>query len=35
MGTMTFGGRGRFAPIGNLGQEAVDELIKKAFDSRV
>ena len=35
MGTMTFGGRGRFAPIGNLGQEAVDELIKKAFDSGI
>ena len=35
LGTMTFGGRGRFAPIGNLGQEAVNELMKRSLDAGI
>ncbi len=35
MGTMTFGGKGRFAAIGNLGQAAVDELMKTAVDAGI
>ncbi len=35
LGTMTFGGRGRFAPIGNLGQEAVDDLMKRSLDAGI
>ncbi|HEY8918370.1 MAG TPA: aldo/keto reductase [Chitinophaga sp.] len=35
LGTMTFGGTGRFAPIGNLGQESVDGLMRTAIDAGV
>ena len=35
LGTMTYGGTGRFAPIGNLGQEAVDEQMKRAFEAGI
>ncbi len=35
LGTMTYGGTGRFASIGNLGQEAVDEQIKRAVDAGI
>ena len=35
LGTMTFGGRGRFAAIGNLGQEPVDALMKRAIDGGI
>ena len=32
LGTMTFGGKGRFQVIGNLGQEPVDQLMKRAMN---
>ena len=35
LGTMTFGGSGRFAAVGSLGQEAVDGLMKTALDAGV
>ena len=35
MGTMTFGGKGRFAPIGNLQQDAVDTLMKRALNAGI
>ncbi len=35
LGTMTYGGKGRFAPIGNLDQGAVDEQMKLAIDSGI
>jgi aryl-alcohol dehydrogenase-like predicted oxidoreductase len=35
LGTMTFGGKGYFAAIGNLGQETVDELLKKSLDAGI
>jgi aryl-alcohol dehydrogenase-like predicted oxidoreductase len=35
LGAMTFGGSGRFAAIGNLGQESVDGLVKAAWDAGV
>src|ERR1700761_8987366 len=35
LGTMTFGGKGRFQVIGNLGQAQVDELTKKAIDGGI
>lgn len=35
MGTMTFGGKGRFQVIGNLAQAPVDELMKKAIDGGI
>lgn len=35
MGTMTFGGRGMWEPIGRLGQEEVNQLIKTAFDNGI
>ncbi|SDF49869.1 Predicted oxidoreductase [Mucilaginibacter pineti] len=35
LGTMTFGGKGRFAAIGNLGQEPVDALMKRAIDGGI
>ncbi|MDP9040557.1 MAG: aldo/keto reductase, partial [Bacteroidota bacterium] len=34
-GTMTFGGKGRFKAIGTLGQEPVDELMKRAVDGGI
>src|ERR1700743_2651153 len=34
-GTMTFGGKGRFTMIGNLGQEPVDALMKRAIDGGI
>lgn len=34
-GTMTFGGKGMFSVIGNLGQQAADELIKQAVDGGI
>jgi aryl-alcohol dehydrogenase-like predicted oxidoreductase len=34
-GTMTFGGKGRFTVIGNLGQEPVDALMKRAIDGGI
>jgi aryl-alcohol dehydrogenase-like predicted oxidoreductase len=35
LGTMTFGGKGRFKAIGTLGQEAVDTLVKKSIDAGI
>lgn len=35
LGTMTFGGSGRFAAVGTLGQEAIDGLVKTALDAGV
>ena len=35
LGTMTFGGKGYFKPIGSLGQEIVDSLIRKAVDEGI
>ena len=35
LGTMTFGGKGRFAAIGNLGQSPVDELKKRAVEAGI
>lgn len=35
LGTMTFGGKGYFSAIGNLGQEPVDELLKKSIDAGI
>lgn len=35
LGTMTFGGKGYFKPIGSLGQEPVDALVKKAVDAGI
>jgi len=35
MGTMTFGGKGYFKPIGSLGQESVDSLMKRAIDGGI
>ena len=35
LGTMTYGGTGRFAAIGNLDQQAVDEQIKRAVEAGI
>jgi aryl-alcohol dehydrogenase-like predicted oxidoreductase len=35
LGTMTFGGKGRFQVIGNLAQGPVDELMKRAIDGGI
>lgn len=35
LGTMTYGGTGRFANIGQLGQQAVDEQLKRAADEGI
>jgi aryl-alcohol dehydrogenase-like predicted oxidoreductase len=35
LGTMTFGGKGRFKPIGSLGKEPVDNLIKRSIDAGI
>src|ERR1700749_2729285 len=35
LGTMTFGGKGRFTVIGTLGQAQVDQLVKKAIDGGI
>ena len=35
LGTMTFGGKGRFKAIGSLGQEPVDALMKKSIDEGI
>ena len=35
LGTMTFGGKGRFLVIGTLGQEQVDQLTKRAIDGGI
>jgi len=35
LGTMTFGGRGRFQPIGQLGQEEVDKLMKRSVEAGI
>jgi aryl-alcohol dehydrogenase-like predicted oxidoreductase len=35
LGTMTFGGKGRFKPIGSLSQEPVDALIKRSVDAGI
>lgn len=35
LGTMTFGGKGRFKPIGTLQQDAVDALVKKSLDAGI
>ena len=35
MGTMTFGGKGYFKPIGTLGQEPIDALMKRAIDAGI
>ena len=35
MGTMTFGGKGYFKPIGSLGQEPVDAMMKRAIDGGI
>ena len=35
LGTMTWGGRGRWEAIGQVGQEAVNEQLKCAVEARV
>lgn len=35
LGTMTFGGTGRFAAVGNLGQASVDGLLRMAVDAGI
>lgn len=35
LGTMTFGGKGYFKAIGNLGQEPVDALVKRSVDAGI
>src|SRR5450631_501742 len=35
LGTMTFGGKGRFKAIGSLGQDSVDTLVKRAIDGGI
>ena len=35
LGTMTFGGTGRFAAVGTLGQESVDGIVKTSIDAGV
>ncbi len=35
LGTMTFGGKGRFKPIGSLQQNAVDEIVKHSIDAGI
>jgi aryl-alcohol dehydrogenase-like predicted oxidoreductase len=35
LGTMTFGGKGRFTVIGTLGQGPVDQLMKRAIDGGI
>lgn len=35
LGTMTFGGTGRFAAVGSLGQDAVDSLLKTSLDAGI
>ncbi len=35
LGTMTFGGKGYFAPIGNLGQGAVDDIIRMSVEAGI
>jgi len=35
LGTMTFGGKGYFKPIGTLGQEPVDALMKRSIDGGI
>lgn len=35
LGTMTFGGKGFFKVMGSLGQDSVDQLVKKAVDSGI
>jgi aryl-alcohol dehydrogenase-like predicted oxidoreductase len=35
LGTMTFGGKGRWTSIGTLGQQAVDDLVRKSADAGI
>ncbi len=35
LGTMTFGGKGRFKAMGNLQQETVDEIVKRSVDAGI
>ncbi len=35
LGTMTFGGKGRFKAMGSLGQEAVDQLVKRSVEAGI
>ena len=35
LGTMTFGGKGYFKAIGSLGQETVDQLLKRSIDAGI
>ena len=35
LGTMTFGGKGFFKAMGSLGQEIVDQLVKKSIDAGI
>ncbi len=35
LGTMTFGGRGRFAPIGSVDQQAANELVAKSVEAGI
>ena len=35
LGTMTFGGKGYFAAIGSLGQDAVNTLVKKSVEAGI
>ena len=35
LGAMTFGGRGRFQVIGDLGQEEVDKIVKRSVDAGI
>jgi len=35
LGTMTFGGKGRFAAVGNLNQQTIDHLLKRSIDAGI
>ncbi len=35
LGTMTFGGKGRFAAVGNLDQQTIDHLLKRSIDAGI
>jgi aryl-alcohol dehydrogenase-like predicted oxidoreductase len=35
LGTMTFGGKGYFKAMGSLGQESVDQLLKRSVDAGI
>ncbi|MBS1780731.1 MAG: aldo/keto reductase [Bacteroidetes bacterium] len=35
LGTMTFGGKGRFAAVGNLDQQTIDHLLRRSIDAGI